>query len=412
MTQLCYTVYGPDATPNGFEALASVWNDLLQRTQFNSFFLTHEWQTTWWEYLGQGELWILAFYQSDEEAASSGDCTTSAHLMDKDGLVGILPLYRYQQSTDAEGKPGGQVLTLVGCTEVSDYLDVIVTKGWEEAVYQSFFQWLQSNDAPAWDQLDMCNLPEESSTYHLLPHLFTQDAFEVNVMQEDVAPQFDIPAHYETYLQERLDKKQRHEIRRKQRRAEREAQCEFVMIGLELNRPSISSKKAILFQKPTLSQYAKNAGRHSASNQIGQSGVSISPSEVDEAMDEFLRLQMASRDDKAEFMTKEMSTFFRGMAHKMLACGHLRLSFLKLDGTTAACLLAFEYNGRYWLYNSGYDPTVFAPLSPGWVLLAYTIQYAIVAGLTVYDFMQGDEEYKYRFGSQDYRVMRVIVERI
>ncbi|MEM7126312.1 MAG: GNAT family N-acetyltransferase [Chloroflexota bacterium] len=400
MTQLCYTVYGPDAEPNGFEALASVWNKLLQRTQFNSFFLTHEWQTTWWEYLGQGELWILAFHQLDEDVELPRDYASPRHLTDLDKVIGILPLYRYQRHPDRAVDSRQQVLTLIGCTEVSDYLDAIVVNGWEEVVYQSFFEWLQSKDAPSWDQLDLCNLPEESHTYQLLPHLFDEGSFRVNVLQEDVAPQFDIPEHYDTYLLEKLDKKQRHEIRRKQRRAEREAQCEFIMVGLDLAR------------KPIAPQQEETASAYLPSIQANESNVTLSSSEIDHAMDDFLRLQMASRDDKAEFMTDEMATFFRGMAHKIMACGHLRLSFLKLDGITAACLLAFEYNGRYWLYNSGYDPTVFAPLSPGWVLLAYTIQYAVVAGLKVYDFMQGDEEYKYRFGSQDYRVMRMIVERI
>jgi hypothetical protein len=32
-------------------------------------------------------------------------------------------------------------------------------------------------------------------------------------------------------------------------------------------------------------------------------------------------------------------------------------------------------------------------------------------GNKVFDFMQGNEEYKYRFGSQDYAVMRVLVSR-
>lgn len=45
------------------------------------------------------------------------------------------------------------------------------------------------------------------------------------------------------------------------------------------------------------------------------------------------------------------------------------------------------------------------------MLLAYAIQYAIAVGCQVFDFMQGDEEYKYRFGSLDYAVMRVIVSR-
>ena len=95
----------------------------------------------------------------------------------------------------------------------------------------------------------------------------------------------------------------------------------------------------------------------------------------------------------------------------MLDAGYLRLFFLTLDGEKAATLFAFEYNRRFWLYNSGYDPNAHAQLSPGWVLLGYVIQYAIASGCRVFDFMQGDEEYKYRFGSHDYKVMRVIARR-
>ena len=47
----------------------------------------------------------------------------------------------------------------------------------------------------------------------------------------------------------------------------------------------------------------------------------------------------------------------------------------------------------------------------GWVLVAYAIQFAIAVGDQVFDFMQGNEDYKYRFGSQDYAVMRVLVSR-
>ena len=95
----------------------------------------------------------------------------------------------------------------------------------------------------------------------------------------------------------------------------------------------------------------------------------------------------------------------------MLDMGVLRLFFLTIDGEKAATMFAFEYNRRFWLYNSGYDPQAHAQLSPGWVLLAYVIEYAIASGCSVFDFMQGNEEYKYRFGAEDYKVMRVIVRR-
>lgn len=46
-------------------------------------------------------------------------------------------------------------------------------------------------------------------------------------------------------------------------------------------------------------------------------------------------------------------------------------------------------------------------LSPGWVLLAQTIQWCCENGRHEFDFMRGDEEYKYRFGGVNKHVMRV-----
>jgi CelD/BcsL family acetyltransferase involved in cellulose biosynthesis len=341
-------VYGPTSKPNGFTALAGEWNHLLQRSRATVFFLTYEWQTTWWEALGTGDLWIVAFRTPDT-----------------DELVGIAPLYLTTHTSGVNA--GKQVFTLVGCIEVSDYLDLIMAQGWEADVYAELLAWLHSAEAPAWDVVDLCNLPEVSLTYTVLPPLVEASGHTTVVKQEDVAPQFTLPLHYETYLQEQVDKKQRHEIRRKQRRAEREAEIGFYIVGKE----------------------------HSLEAEV----------------DDFVALQRASREDKAEFMTPPMRRFFGAVARRMLDAGYLRLCFLTINGEKAASLYAFEFDRKFLLYNSGYDPDAHAQLSPGWVILAYSIQYAIAAGCRVFDFMQGDEEYKYRFGSQDYKVMRVIITR-
>lgn len=343
---LDYTVYGPGAHPTGFAALAQEWNSLLARSRFDTLFLTHEWQTAWWQQLGEGELWIVAFRQPESNR-----------------LVGIAPLYRLLRENDPW--IGCRVFHLVGCTEVSDYLDLIVERGQEEAVYESLCHWLHSEDAPEWDVLDLCNLPEESLSWQSLPKVVRSAGYRVEVSQEDVAPFIPLPARYEDYLLEQVDKKQRHEIRRKQRRAEREAEVGFYVVGPE--------------------------------------------NDLTEEMEDFIALQQASRPDKEEFMTGEMQQFFRYTARRMLDAGYLRLAFLTLNGVKAATYFAFEYKGRLLLYNSGYDTEEYAHLSPGWVLLAYLIQHAIACGLSIFDFLQGDEAYKYRFGSQDYRVMRTVI---
>ncbi len=346
--QLHRVVYGPNSPYDGLQELAAEWNQLLSRSRFDTLFLTHEWQTIWWEKLGEGELWVLGFRDP-----AKGD------------LVGIAPLYRvYNES----GRWAGQYsFHIVGCTEVSDYLDVIIAEGWEKAVYADLLDWLNGPMAPEWQAVDLCNLPEVSRTYQDLPGLAEANGIHAEVTQEDVAPYIPLPCRYNDYLANQVDKKQRHEIRRKQRRALRETQVSFHFVNEQ--------------------------------------------DDLDTAMEHFVALQRMSRADKEEFMTPQMQEFFKALARCMMDAGYLRLSFLEMDGVKAATYLAFEYNGSFMLYNSGYHTGDYSHLSPGWVLLAYLIQYAIAVGCSVFDFLQGNEEYKYRFGSQDHKVMRVILQR-
>ncbi len=339
---------GPQDRPDGFQALAADWDRLVDASAARPFFMRLAWQTVWWENLGLGERWITAYYHPDT-----------------DELVGILPLYLLSGAdSHHDGRPQ---LSIVGCIEVSDYLDVIVAKGWESAVYAAFLDWLYSNTAPAWEIVDLCNLPSASTTYQWLPAMAQARGVTVRVFQEDVAPVIALPDRYSTYLEEMVEKKQRHEIRRKQRRIEREAEVGLYIVGPE--------------------------------------------HDLDSEISRFIRLQRASRADKAAFMNAEMQSFFRNMGKVMFEADHLRLMFLTLNGEPAATLFAFSHANHFLLYNSGYDPRLHAQLSPGWVILSYALQYAIASGHRVFDFMQGDEEYKSRFGSVDHPVMRVLLER-
>ncbi|MEW5830742.1 MAG: GNAT family N-acetyltransferase, partial [Chloroflexota bacterium] len=70
----------------------------------------------------------------------------------------------------------------------------------------------------------------------------------------------------------------------------------------------------------------------------------------------------------------------------------------------------FDYDNRIWVYNSGLD-FGFRDLSPGWVLLGYLLQWANENGRREFDFMRGDEDYKFKFGGIQSWVMRVKITR-
>ncbi len=327
---------------NGFTALHDQWNQLLARSRSDNLFLTWEWQTAWWRYLGEGELWLVTWRQDGE-------------------LVAIAPLYL---TTDAEGQ---RHFSLVGCIDVSDYLDLIVAAGYEDVAYQAFVDWLVSADAPAWDSVTLCNVPQGSLTHRRLPEIAAAAGMPCVTSVEDVCPVVELPGDWETYLEERVNKKQRHEVRRKLRKIEREAQFQWRLVDA---RADLAAETAA-----------------------------------------FIELHRASTAEKHSFMTPEMQTFFIAIAQVMHDAGWLHLSFLEINGDRAAAMLSFVYKERMLIYNSGYKPHAYAELSPGIVLTSCVIQDAIRRGLRLFDFLQGDEVYKYRFGAQDTLVYRTVIRR-
>lgn len=327
---------------SGFAALRPEWNQLVQSSSANTVFSTWEWQTTWWEHLGCGDLWLTAVRTDDGR------------------LIALFPCYR------RDAGPGERNIRLVGCIEVADYLDLIIEKGHEEQALQAFLVALSSEDAPEWDTVDLCNLAENSPSSRLLPAMAGSAGLSARRLDEDVCPIIKLPTNWEAYLLS-IDKKQRHEIRRKLRRAATAADMAWYIVDDD--------------------------------------------HDLHDEMEVFLTLHEKSRPDKGEFMSSEMRAFFHAIGASMQSAGWLQLMQLTLDGRHEASLMSFDYGSSIMLYNSGFDPDGQSHLSPGNVLISICIRHAIELGREVFDFLQGDEDYKYRFGARDTQVCRVLIGR-
>jgi CelD/BcsL family acetyltransferase involved in cellulose biosynthesis len=103
-------------------------------------------------------------------------------------------------------------------------------------------------------------------------------------------------------------------------------------------------------------------------------------------------------------------SFHLDFARASLGQGWLRLWFLELDGAPAAAWYGWRLGERYSYYNSGFDPA-FGALSPGLVLISAVIESAFEEGATEFDFLLGEESYKYRFAERDRRVSDVTLAR-
>jgi CelD/BcsL family acetyltransferase involved in cellulose biosynthesis len=103
-------------------------------------------------------------------------------------------------------------------------------------------------------------------------------------------------------------------------------------------------------------------------------------------------------------------SFHLDFAAAALKQGWLRLWFLELDGQPAAAWYGWRLGDRYSYYNSGFDPA-FAALSPGLVLISAVIESAFEEGAAEFDFLLGEESYKYRFAERERTVSDVTLAR-
>jgi len=328
------------SSAEAFDALAAEWNVLLHASQADTPFLTHEWQTAHWRSLGEGELKIV-------------------EVRDGNALTGLGALY----SVPIEGR---RSLRFVGGVDPSDYLDFILCRGREAETGPAILDALAAD--PGWDWLDLYNVPEASPTRTWLPGAASACGWSHADERQVVSPVLALPPTFDEYVAG-LDKRERHELRRKLRRAE----------GMEgLRWYTVDGEFA---------------------------------SELEPEVDAFLDLMMRSRADKAEFMTPAMRRFF----HEGVRAAHrgrwLQLSFLEVEGRKAAAYLSFDYDDRLMIYNSGYEPEAMGGFSPGIVLIARLIEQAVQHGRKLVDFMRGDEDYKYRLGAKDTWVHHITVDR-
>jgi CelD/BcsL family acetyltransferase involved in cellulose biosynthesis len=103
--------------------------------------------------------------------------------------------------------------------------------------------------------------------------------------------------------------------------------------------------------------------------------------------------------------------FFRRLLDLGVPEGFVHLRFLTVDGTRIAAGLTFEDDTTSYFYNAGIEPAA-RDLSPGVLLSALSIRAAIEAGRTRFDYLRGDEPYKYEWGAVDEPIQRVLVVRI
>ncbi|MDQ6748232.1 MAG: GNAT family N-acetyltransferase, partial [Candidatus Dormibacteraeota bacterium] len=321
---------------SAFEDLRAEWEDLEGRSAEDNIFMTHHWQHAWWRELGGAgmELHLLAFHHDGR-------------------LVGLASTYR-------EKVGGFPVVRFGGGLEVTDYTGFLVEAGYQEAVGRAFLEHCLQSPGLV---LDLHFLRSDGVTLAALAGAARDMDRRYHVENEEVSPRIRLPGDFEAYIAG-LNKKDRHELRRKRRRLEEAG-------GWTVHEASSAS--------------------------------------LPKDLDTFFRLHAASTRAKSDFLTPEVQRFFRHICGHLLDEGWLSLRLLVHQERSVAAVLGFVYGNRLLLYNSGYEPGMIS-LSPGLVLMSEEVRLAIEGGLEELDFLRGDEKYKYDLGASDLDLVHLTIE--
>lgn len=304
------------------------WRQLLSSDPDRHVFATPRWNKLWWEEFGSGkDLFLLTMKRGDAIAA-------------------VVPLYRKVEQ-------GRNLLRFVGGVELTDYLGPICSLQDRFDVADTLVDWLLSTDVE-WDEFDAHNMPVPFGFAEFLVERADRSGLRFRLDQEETAAVLPLPGDWDTYL-DGIMAKERRELKRKQRRLERE-------------HPDASFRTAT---EETL--------------------------EAD--LQTFVDMHRGAEGHKGHFMKPEITTFFQRIASSFMEVGWLRLDLLEIGGRAVASTFSFQVDNTFYLYNSAYEPDA-ARLSPGLMLVAELVRSSIEDGLKFFDFLRGPERYKYQLGGQ------------
>jgi CelD/BcsL family acetyltransferase involved in cellulose biosynthesis len=363
-----------------FESIpAATWDALAAGNPWATPFSGWAFQRAWWDAYGADA--------HDETVVILPSGSDGAPIVGAEP-IGIVPLmHRHEvEPSDAVDHsrmrvPADVELTAVapsataiffGASYHADYASLLAAPEDLDRVATALVDYLAGTGGPDWDVIDLrrlrCGDPAAEALAAAFGRHETAAGWTLNLEREDVCPVVTLPvgAGFDDVLA-MLGKKERHEIRRKLRRAESAGP-----INLTRSREPLTE------------------------------------------LPEFIELHQKRWGEDGLFPATPAGAmsrhFFRRLFELFGADGPVVLSFLAVGDRRIGAGIHFEDGPSLLYYNAGMDPEA-RELSPGVLMVASYVQAALAGGFERMDFLRGDEPYKYEWGARDEPIQRLLVRR-
>ena len=322
----------------GFTALRPEWIALLRDSASDCPFLTWEWLHTWCTHLsGSSQLRIAAVRAGKE-------------------LVALAP-FRITKSRVAFLSR----LDMLGTGEAgSDYLDVIVRRGWETEAIHALASFARSQNLT----LRLPHLAPTATACDLADQL-AADGWTASTATDGVCPYIPLAGHtWDSYLGT-LGSSHRANVRRRIKALGQKFSMRFERVTTEAQR-----------------------------------------SEALAALVTFHERRYVGRGGSTAFMTSALRAFHDEVTRRALDRGWLRLFVLRVDHALVAVMYGFMYNGRFYFYQHGFDGQ-YQQHSVGLIVMGLSIRAAIDEGADEFDMLWGVEPYKWLWARETRELRKI-----
>jgi CelD/BcsL family acetyltransferase involved in cellulose biosynthesis len=294
-------------------------------------FLSWEWLSTWHKWFGQEKQPYLL-------------CARA-----KGNLIALLPLCA-EKRRSSRFSPRLKRISFMGESYgASDYLDILALPEFKQKSADVFIDYLAL--LPSFDLIELEGMAADSCALLSLTRRFANDErFRYRIVPQYICPRMSLDARWEDLLER---SRRSDYFKRCLKRLNKIASFEFRVI-----------------------------------------------SDVDEIPAAYGRLlelhvgRWIDRGGSSAFRTVEQKGFTFDAAAELARAGMTRFEEIWLEGECRASLFGFESGDCHYFFLSGFDQA-WSKYSLGFTLLWLSIREASRRGLKIYDFLRGDENYKF-----------------
>lgn len=332
--------------------MRSEWDAVYVADPEAQYFLSWAWLSPW--LAAMKTPWMILVARTDDENGRP---------------VAFLPL-RFRRNTETQQKHRKEVLMAGNCS--ADYSGILCDPHFQDQAVPELGRYLKKQN---WDLCEFQYVSMSRKRRQMFLSRFSRRDFELSEVTRElnrdginnhVCPRVALPDDFDTYLETKVGRNTRQKIRRFLRKIDDEGSGFRIEIA---DNESVNRALDIL-QELWLAKW----GAHKGPNRDG------------------------------------IISNMRGLlaaAHKQ---GTLFLPVLwQGDEPLGALGTYVDQIKRAMLFNVAGCRTDINNPAPGLVLHAFSIRHAIEQRITTYDFLRGDEPYKYTFGAEDHQLSSITI---